>query len=149
MAKKMIKINTQSKWLKVFFECARKLKQISNDFIIYWRQVLSSPKIINYLDNFNYRYPLILKNDIALELGENVGTVIRTNFPDDKTCIVGCQEHISSENNYFDRIIAIHVLECSPYLSGANKEMPRLYQKEGRLETEITCMSGAMSYLYL
>jgi len=135
--------------VKGLFECARKLKQIRNDFIIYWHQVLSSPKKINYLDNFNYSYPLKLKNDIALEIGENVGTVIRTNFPDDKTCIVGCQEHISSENNYFDRIIAIHVLECSPYLSGANKEMPRLYQKEGRLETEITCMSGAMSYLYL
>lgn len=168
----MKKNDDQSKWPKVFPELTAAQVQISNDFMHYWHHVLGSQKKFSFIENFNHRYPLKTKkeflttleigaglgehlnyeklttlqrqNYVALELRENMADRIKENFPDIAVCVADCQAHIPFENHYFDRVIAIHVLEHLPNLPAAVKELYRLCQKDGRLEIVIPCEGGGM-----
>ena len=50
-----------------------------------------------------------------------------------------CEERLSFENNYFDRVIAIHVLEHMANLPKALDEITRVLKKDGLFQVVIPC----------
>lgn len=158
------------KWPKIFSELTEEQKWISNDFMYYWHTVL--PKKYTFIENFNNKYviknkPLNFtktleigaglgehifyetlsdeqqKNYVAFELRENMAEKIRNNHPDVQVLIGDCQERIPAQDNEFDRILAIHVLEHLPNLPAAVKEIYRVCHKiNGFFSVVIPCESG-------
>src|SRR5262249_42627411 len=71
---------------------------------------------------------------------------IRQRFPRVQTITGDCQARLDFPDGYFDRILAIHVLEHLPDLPSAVREMYRLCDKErGVLSIVIPC-EGGMAY---
>jgi ubiquinone/menaquinone biosynthesis C-methylase UbiE len=81
-------------------------------------------------------------NYYALELRENMAEDIRQSHPDIKTLCADCQTRMPFDDGYFDRILAIHVLEHLPNLPAAIDEIYRLCKKTGRFSVVIPCEGG-------
>jgi SAM-dependent methyltransferase len=80
------------------------------------------------------------------EYRENMATEIRRRFPWVKTVVSDCQQRMDFADGFFDRIIAIHVLEHLPDLPACLRELYRLVNKEtGRLLVVIPT-EGSLAY---
>lgn len=152
-------MSTYEKWPKIFPKLSVEQQNISNDFVKYWHERLSSNKTYTFIEKFNHTFPIKRsphhfektlevgaglgehleyetltpeqeKNYVALELRDNMAKVIQQRFPNVMTCIADCQQNIPYVDNYFDRIIAIHVLEHLPNLPKALQEIYRICNKE-------------------
>ena len=70
---------------------------------------------------------------------------IKINFPEIQSYVADCQQTLSFPEGYFDRVLAIHVLEHLPNLPAAVKEMYRLCNKEhGYFSVVIPCEGGLL-----
>jgi ubiquinone/menaquinone biosynthesis C-methylase UbiE len=67
---------------------------------------------------------------------------IKTRYPDVNVVSGDCQKRLPYEDAYFDRIIAIHVLEHLPDLPAAISEFRRLLAPDGLLSVVIPCEGG-------
>ncbi|MFA5058798.1 MAG: methyltransferase domain-containing protein [Opitutaceae bacterium] len=70
------------------------------------------------------------ENYYALELRENMAAEIRKNFPRVQAIVGDCQSRLDFPDGFFDRVIAVHVLEHLPNLPAAIREAHRLVNKE-------------------
>ncbi len=161
----------KKKWPKTFPPLTAEQKIISDDFMEYWHEIL--PKKYGFVDEFNHTYPVknapsnflrtleigagsgehlayeeLTKeqeqNYIAVDIRENMISVLRSRFPNIKAIIGDCQEPLDFEQGYFDRILAIHVLEHLPNLPQAVREIYRLCDKKrGVLSIVIPCEGSA------
>ena len=161
------------KWPKVFPELSPQKKIISDDFMKYWHEVL--PTRFGIVDEFNHNYvvkaaPLEFtrtleigagngehikyerlsekqkKDYFAVDIRENMIAELRKRFPEINAVVSDCQQRMDFEGGYFDRILAIHVLEHLANLPAAIKEMHRLCdQNRGVLSIVIPC-EGGMAY---
>ncbi len=161
---------TKTVWPKTFPPLTPEQQRISNDFMKHWHEVL--PQKFGVIDRFNHRYPVRtapadfsrtleigagigehLKyeqltpeqeaNYHALELRPNMSAEIRRRFPRVQTITGDCQQRIDFADGYFDRILAIHVLEHLPNLPATVRELYRLCDKErGILSVVIPCEGG-------
>ncbi len=75
----------------------------------------------------------------AIELLPALCDRIKTEYPEVVVKCADCQKHLPYGNRYFDRIIAIHVLEHLPNLPAALFEMRRVLKKNGRISLVIPC----------
>jgi ubiquinone/menaquinone biosynthesis C-methylase UbiE len=143
---------------------------IRNDFMKHWLTEL--PKKYGIIEKFNHGYPAdkgFFKGCKTLEIGAGLGehlayeklseqdyTVIELRpelaeeitkkFPSVTALVGDCQEKIPAEDNSFDRILVIHVLEHLPNLPAAIKEIYRkLKSNGGKLVVVMPC-EGGMSY---
>ena len=160
-------------WPKTFPPLTTEQEEIRNDFVHYWHEVL--PKQFGIIERFNHTYPLrdrpegtprtleigagigehleyekltVAQQRVyhALELRERMCVEIRRRFPNVKATTGDCQEHLPFANGYFERILAVHVLEHLPNLPSAVKELHRVCDKEkGVLSIVIPC-EGSMAY---
>lgn len=163
-----------SKWPKIFPELTAEQKTISNDFMKYWHETISSKWGFKAIEKFNHTYPIKnsssqflttleigaglgehlnyeqltpeqRKNYVALEFRENMAAEIHRRFPDVQVCITDCQISIPYPDNYFDRVIAVHVLEHLANLPAAIQALYRVINKQkGVLSIVIPCEGGAM-----
>jgi len=163
-----------NKWPKILSPLPAEQQKISDDFMKYWHEVLVSRTRYNHIEKFNHGYPIkhapenflhtleigaglgehiqyenltdIQKeNYVALELRENMADAIRQRYPKIQTVVGNCQAKLPFEDNYFERILAIHVLEHLPDLPAAIKEMYRLCNKQnGLFSVVIPCEGGLM-----
>jgi len=161
---------SQSKWPKQFPPLTPEQERISNDFMQYWHEVL--PKRYGIIDEFNHRYAVKnapkdfsrtleigagigkhleyenLKaeqesNYVAVDIRENMVAEIRRRFPKVKAIEGDCQQRLDFSDGYFDRVLAIHVLEHLPNLPAAVRELHRLCDKKlGVLSIVIPCEGG-------
>lgn len=161
-----------TKWPKTIAPLTPEQKEINDDFMAHWHKQLPNSLKFKLVEFFNNGYPKWhapthfkttlevgaglgehiaqqtlseeqQKNYVALELRENMAENIRSRFPLINTCIGDCQERLPFEDNYFDRILAIHVLEHLSNLPTAVKEMYRLINKEkGIFSVVIPCEGG-------
>lgn len=159
-------------WPKTLLPLNAEQQAISNDFMRHWHEVL--PKRFGLVDKFNHHYPVRhapknfrrtleigaglgehlqyekltaeqAKNYYALELRENMCERIRQRCPHIHAITGDCQEKLQFEDGFFDRILAIHVLEHLPNLPAAIKEMHRLCHKTtGVFSVVIPCEGGTM-----
>jgi SAM-dependent methyltransferase len=163
-----------TKWPKVFPPLTLEQKNINNDFIKHWHEVLASGARYRAIEKFNHGYVVKhspseflstleigaglgehiayenltaeqKRNYIALELRENMAEKIRAIYPDIQTLVGDCQETLPFEDGHFERILAVHVLEHLPNLPAAIKEMYRLCHKSrGIFSVVIPCEGGLL-----
>lgn len=164
-----------SKWPKVLSPLAPEQQKISDDFMKHWHEVLVSQSRYNLIEKFNHGYVIDrsprdflttleigaglgehlkqeklseaqLENYVALELREQMAAQIASKFPKVKTVVGDCQTTLPFNDNHFDRILAIHVLEHLPNLPATIKEMHRLCNKtKGVFSVVIPC-EGSLAY---
>jgi hypothetical protein len=160
-------------WPKTIPPLTAEQQRISNDFMRYWHEVL--PRKYSAIDKFNHTYPVKASGReftrtleigaglgehleyesltpaqeagyYALELRENMSRRIRERFPQINVVTGDCQQRLAFPDGYFDRILAIHVLEHLPNLPATVREMHRLCDKDrGRFLIVIPC-EGSMAY---
>lgn len=163
-------MSKDNKWPKIFPPLTPEQKYISDDFMKYWHEVLANKYGI--IDIFNHKYvtkhaPISFNKTLeigagigehldyekinpaeqhhyyALELRVNMAEKIRERHPGVNVIVSDCQTHLDYPDHYFDRIIAIHVLEHLPDLPAAIKEMYRLISKPtGFFQVVIPCEGG-------
>src|SRR5229473_6612000 len=154
-------------WPKVLPPLTEEQRRISDDFMKYWHEVL--PQKYSVIDRFNHSYPIRATDRLfrrtleigagigehleyeqltqaqmgeyyALELRETMSRRIKERFPGIQVVTGDCQERLDFPDGYFDRILAIHVLEHLPNLPAAIREAHRLCAKErGRFYVVIPC----------
>jgi SAM-dependent methyltransferase len=83
-------------------------------------------------------------NYYAVEMRAAMASAIRIRFPHVKVIVGDCQAHLDFEDGFFDRYIAIHVLEHLPDLPSCVHEAFRLLNKDrGQMLVVIPCEGGA------
>jgi ubiquinone/menaquinone biosynthesis C-methylase UbiE len=165
--------NNLKKWPKIFSPLSPEREKISHDFMLYWHEVL--PRKYGIVDEFNHNYVVKtapkdfhktleigagtgehLKyeqlsqaqkdNYIAVDIRDNMVAEFNIRNPDIRAIVADAQKKIDFYDGYFDRILAIHVLEHLPDLPSAIKEMYRLCDKDkGILSIVIPC-EGSFAY---
>ena len=170
MTKKKAPFN---KWPKTFPPLTSEQEDISNDFMAYWHEVL--PKRYGIVDKFNHNYAvnfapdnflrtleigagngehlkyerltdLQQENYYAVDIRGNMIAALNKQFPKIRSLIADCQQRMDFPDSYFDRILAIHVLEHLPDLPKAAEELYRLCNKtKGVLSVVIPC-EGSLAY---
>lgn len=149
------------KWPKVLPPLTEEQKRLSDQFMKTWHEVL--PQKYGIVEKFNHEFPVKFSQPdfrTTLEIGaglgehleyetlsdeqrrgyycnefrENMAAEIRRKFPDVQTVVGDCQARMDFGDGFFDRVIAVHVLEHLPNLPACLAEMHRLLNKEsGRL----------------
>lgn len=161
-----------TKWPKIIPPLTKHQQKINDDYMKYWHTVFSSQKRFSLIKRFNHLYPVRharrpftttleigaglgdhlhyerlnavqRRNYIALDLRENMLQQFKKNFPDINTLHADCQKRLPFPDGYFDRILAIHVLEHLPNLPAALQEIHRLsHVKRGIFSIVIPCEGG-------
>ncbi|MEP7136539.1 MAG: class I SAM-dependent methyltransferase [Chloroflexota bacterium] len=164
----------QNKWPKIFPPLTAEQQRISDDFMAHWHVVL--PSRYSIIDEFNHRYPVqhapanfdrtleigaglgehlkyeVLtpeqrKNYFCLDVRENMVEVIHQAFPDVRAIVHDCQEPLTMfEDGYFDRALAVHVLEHLPNLPAAIREIYRLIDKQKGVFSVVIPCEGGLAY---
>jgi ubiquinone/menaquinone biosynthesis C-methylase UbiE len=166
-------MSLDTKWPKTFPELTQKQKWINNDFMHYWHNIL--PKKYPFIESFNNLYVIKnkpfnftktleigaglgehlfyealsserRKGYVAFELRENMAEIIRNNHSDIKVLIGDCQQKIQAQDNEFDRILAIHVLEHLTNLPAAIKEIYRVCHKTNGFFSVVIPCEGGIAY---
>lgn len=155
------------KWPKIVPEIDAEQKALADDFMKRWHSVL--PNKFGVIEKFNHGYPLhhlpekdkfstleigaglgahIEVEDLSkqeyhcIELRQNMADAITARFPSVLTTVGDCQKRIPYADQYFDRIVAVHVLEHLPDLPRAIDQMHRVLKPGGLLSIVIPCDPG-------
>jgi len=156
-----------NKWPKSMNALSREERCARDEFMKLWHETL--PRKYSIIEKFNHSYPLRSKKkteERILEVGAGLGEHIHYEVPDwkeyccvemrpemaevivnkygsgVKVVVQDCQKEMPFENNYFDRVLAIHVLEHLPNLPACIKEIWRLLRKDGIFSVCIPCEGG-------
>lgn len=144
-------------------------REINEDFMRYWHE--TSVHKFKGFEEFNHKWVVDntgIKKGRVLELGAGVGNHlpyedlegndyyvmdVRSDFMDDiesrynwrvKGFTGDCQNKMPFPSRFFDRIIAIHLLEHLPRLNDACKEVKRILRNKGEFNVVIPCEGGLM-----
>ena len=158
---------TRFVWPKIIPPLDSEHLRISNDFVRHWHDVL--PNRYGVIERFNHSYPLkvlpdqphfktleigagigahIAFEDLSrqdyhcIELRDNMAEAINKRFPSVTTKVGDCQESMPYEDDSFDRVIAVHVLEHLPNLPGCIQEVRRILKPGGLFSVVIPCDPG-------
>ena len=167
-------MTAKNKWPKTFPPLTTEQQSISNDFMAHWHTLL--PSRYGIIDEFNHKYPVQnasvdfnhtleigaglgehlkyenltpeqRKNYFCLDLRANMVDVIHQTFPDVQAIVHDCQEPLPMfADGYFDRVLAIHVLEHLPNLPAAIWEVYRLINKQKGVFSVVIPCEGGLSY---
>jgi ubiquinone/menaquinone biosynthesis C-methylase UbiE len=157
-------------WPKVIPELTHEERLISDDFMLYWQNVM--PNKFSYINNFNHGYVIKtrprefsttleigcgngehlesemldevkLKGYYGVDFRLNMITEFNKSYPLANGVLADCQKKLQFDSGYFDRVVAIHVLEHLDCLPDAIKETHRLINKNtGVLQIVIPCEGG-------
>jgi len=158
------------RWPKTYEPLTQHQQAIYEDFVRHWHEVL--PRKYSRIERFNHRFPLsawpstsdrvdtleigaglgehLAYEDLTrqlyscVELRSELADRIKTRFPKVRVVTADCQERLPFDDQSFDRIVAVHVLEHLPNLPAAVKEFRRLVRPDGRLGIVIPCDPGLL-----
>jgi SAM-dependent methyltransferase len=138
-------------------------QQRNHEFMRLWHEELATRPRYGLVERFNHTFPVRQSPPdfrTTLEIGaglgehlayeqltvvqeesyycneyrENMAASIRKRFPRVRTVVGDCQQRMDFTDGFFDRILAIHVLEHLPDLPACLRELHRLLNKAtGRL----------------
>ena len=166
------KINKKYLFPKKIPKLTSEQKLIKDDFMEHWLKVLR--KKYGIVDKFNHNTVVksmpknFLKtleigagigehlnyeklndnqknNYYAMDIRENLLKIISKEHPMVNTILGDCEKKINFENNFFDRVIAIHILEHLPNLPIAINEVSRVLKSSGLFQIVIPC-EGSLAY---
>ena len=162
-------------WPKVLPPLTLEQKQRSDAFMRIWHEELAARPQYGPIERFNHHYPVQHSPPgfrTTLEIGaglgehlayeqltpeqennyycneyrENMAAEIRHRFPRVHTVVGDCQQRMDFVDGFFDRILAIHVLEHLPDLPACLRELRRLINPvHGRLLVVIPT-EGSLTY---
>jgi SAM-dependent methyltransferase len=167
------KLPPMPKWPKEIPPLSPEQQAIADDFMHYWHEVL--PQRFSIADRFGHQYVArtrppdfhrtleigaglgehlsyerlsaeALSNYYAMDLRANMAEGLRRAFPGVNAIVGDCQRTQPYADGFFDRIVAIHVLEHLPNLPAAIRELHRLcHPDRGMLQVVIPC-EGSLAY---
>lgn len=162
-----------AKWPKVLPALTPEERRIHEDFMQRWHEIL--PARYGLIERFNHGFPVAASRpgfrttiEVGAGLGEHLlherltpaqeeeyyavevldgmAAKIRERHPRAHAIVGDCQQRLDFPDGFFDRYIAVHVLEHLPNLPGAIAEAWRLLDKQsGQLLVVIPC-EGAPTY---
>jgi SAM-dependent methyltransferase len=140
-------------------------QRVRDAFMARWLEYL--PRRGGFVERFNHGYPLRDDSDarrtleigaglgahipfenlerqqyFAVELREELADDLSERFPNVTTLVADCQERLPFDDGFFDRALAIHVLEHLPNLPAALDEVARVLAPGGRFHAVIPCEGG-------
>lgn len=153
-------------WPKVPPPLSNAQKDAREKFMMLWHQEL--PNKYAMIEKFNHGYPAkqpVKNGSRTLEIGAGIGghaahedlskqdyhfmeyreefcEELRKKFSPDRVWQGDIQARQQWPDKYFDRVIAIHVLEHLPNLPLALKEIHRLLKDDGVFDVVIPCEGG-------
>jgi len=155
---------TWPKQLPAFSEDEQRTR---DSFMARWLEYL--PQRGGFLERFNHGYPVraganarrtleigaglgahLEFEDVdrqeyyAVELREELAENLSARFPGVTTLVADCQKRLPFDDRFFDRVLAIHVLEHLPDLPAALDEVRRVLAPGGRFVAVIPCEGGAV-----
>ena len=166
-------MSAASKWPKVLPPLTTEQQRISDDFMQAWHVELAGRSRYGAIERFNHEFPVKYsrvgfkttleigaglgehvrherlspeqeENYYANEFRENMAAEIRRSLPRIKTVVGDCQQRLAFPDGFFDRVIAVHVLEHLPDLPAAIREAYRVVNKDsGQLLVVIPCEGSA------
>lgn len=80
----------------------------------------------------------------ALEMSELLAGQMRSSFPQVNVVVGDCQEELQFQDNYFDRVLAIHILEHLDGLPRTLDEVRRVLRRDGKFSVVIPCEGGRL-----
>ena len=164
-----------AKWPKVLPPLTAEQQRISDDFMKLWHEELAGRNRYGLIEKFNHEFPVRYSQPdfkTTLEIGaglgehlhyekltpgqesnyycnefrENMAAEIRRRYPNVQTVVGDCQQRFAFADGFFDRVIAVHVLEHLPNLPATIREAWRLLDRQrGRLLVVIPC-EGSPAY---
>jgi ubiquinone/menaquinone biosynthesis C-methylase UbiE len=163
----------QSNFPKVLPPLTDEQQKISDDFIKHWHEVL--PARFGIINKFNHQYVVKnapkkflktievgagdgehlkyeklsasqIKNYYSIDIRQNMISALQEKFPEVNSFVADCQTKLAFEDNYFDRVLAIHVLEHLPNLPEAIKEVYRICNKKTGIFSVVIPCEGSLAY---
>lgn len=159
---------TSHKWPKRLPSLSAEQESIRDQFMALWHEEL--PQRYKIIEHFKHGYPvsqlhtnnrrirtlgigaglgghlefedLSIQEYYALELRLEMAERLRQRYPQCRTIVGDCQQHLPFPDNFFDRVLAIHVLEHLPNLPAALIEIRRVLRPTGQLCVVIPCEGG-------
>lgn len=155
------------KWPKTLPALSSRQKAVADEFVQHWHRVL--PQRYRAIEKFNHNYSLrhlpAGRGWRTLELGAGIGghlefeplerqeyhcielrsamaDDIRRKYPSVVTVTGDCQQRIPYDDDYFDRVVAIHVLEHLPNLPVAIDQVDRVLKPGGLFSVVLPCDPG-------
>lgn len=154
-------------WPKQLPTYTEEEQRVRDAFMARWLEYL--PKRGGFVERFNHGYPLRAGNVTGrtLEIGAGLGAhlgyeklngqeyyavellqeladSIEARFPSVTTIVGDCQTRLPFDDAFFDRVLAIHVLEHLPNLPAALEEVARLLAPDARFVAVIPCEGGGL-----
>lgn len=157
-------------WPKVRPELTEKQREIMDDWYVQWLGE-GLPGSFGVIDRFNHTYArrsasagartleigpgngshlefenlAEQKEYVALELRESLSKQIGADHQNVRVVVGDCQRRLEFPDGYFDRVLAIHVLEHLDNLPAALSEIKRVLKPSGLFSVVIPC-EGGMGY---
>lgn len=161
-------LNEAPKWPKKVPQLTNEQQEAKEEWMKYWHELL--PTKYGAIENFNHGYVAKFANNLkskikTLEFGAGLGEHLKwekTDFqdyyileyredwcktisslhPNQKVIHGDIQKKLSFSDEYFDRVIAIHVLEHLSDLPSALVEVYRILKRGGFFDIVIPCEGG-------
>ena len=151
-------------WPKRLPQLSDEQRRVRDQFMTRWLEVL--PNRYGLIERFNHNYPLegnptgrtleigaglgehLRYEDLsrqeyyAVELREELREAIHERYPSVEAIVADCQERLPFNDAYFDRVLAVHVLEHLSDLPRALDEIQRVLDPGGRFHAVIPCEGG-------
>jgi SAM-dependent methyltransferase len=154
-----------SKWPKTLAPLSPEQQRVSDAFVQQWHVELAGRTRYGAIEQFNHQFPVRhsrpgfrttlelgaglgehLRHEVltpdqeagyyANEFRENMAAEIRKAHPRVKVVLSDCQQPFDFPDGFFDRVIAVHVLEHLPNLPATIREAYRLLRKPDRRGTD-------------
>ncbi len=164
-----------AKWPKRLPALTPEQQRRSDEFMKLWHLELAGRPRYGGIERFNHNFPIehsprgfTTTLEIGAGLGEhlahetlspeqergyhcneyreNMAAEIRRRFPSVKTVVGDCQRRMDFPDGYFDRYLAIHVLEHLPDLPAAIREAWRLLNKQAGRMLVVIPTEGSPAY---
>lgn len=166
---------TPAKWPKLLPALTPEQQHRSDEFMKLWHVELAGQPRYGLIEKFNHRFPVKHSRPgfkTTLEIGaglgehlhyekltpeqeahyycneyrENMAAEIRRRFPKVQTTVGDCQRPLDFPDGYFDRYIAVHVLEHLPDLPNAIREAYRLLNRKSGQLLAVIPTEGSLAY---
>jgi len=164
-----------AKWPKVLPPLTPEQKLRSDEFMKLWHEELAGRPRYGLIERFNHNYPVHQSRPgfrTTLEIGaglgehldyeqltpeqernyycnefrENMAAEIRRRHPHVRPILGDCQQRLDFPDGFFDRYIAVHVLEHLPDLPSAIREAYRLLRRPGGQLLVVIPTEGSPAY---
>lgn len=164
-----------AKWPKVLPPLTPEQQQRSDQFMKIWHVELAGKPRYGLIEKFNHLFPVKHSPPdfkTTLEIGAGLGehlayeklspeqergyycnemreimaAEITRRFPNVHTVVGDCQQRMDFADGFFDRYVAIHVLEHLPNLPGAVREAWRLLDKRAGRMLVVIPTEGSPAY---